>query len=344
MKKLFLILFLLCVYNAQSQQVFVEPETGKKFRYVEDKEFVPATVKITGKNDKPAIAAKIIEILDIKGSYINPTVVKNSGHGKDGTYSYIYINGKYFNKVQFLDETEKRLRYIIDGSSNAKAEDALKACPSQLAALRSAYAQAKKLGTYKTTKRKVYLATPSTNASNEVIEYQETETSTPNINSNDFEIIEEPEQKSSSEINYGKIRTTDYTLNKKVQPTTYQMQPTVYQAPVTYQAPPTTYQTVSYVDECTVLKQKYPSMFELYEKTRSKKVFNSVNWSERLDLKRCATGKTYFGRNWGWIVPLAAGLVFTGIDAVSNDVNVIWGKTQNNNPGGIIHTEPQGGN
>lgn len=340
MKKLFLIIFLLWIQYSQSQQIFTEAGTGNKYYYIESREFVPAKIKILGKNDKPAIAAKIIEILDVSGTYIQPTFVKNKGYGKDGTFSYIYINDKYFDKVQFLDETEKKLRYIINPASTVSAKDAQEACSTQLAVLRSAYNQAKKLGIYNTTKQKVYI--DNSNSDINVYNPDIEGTVVPvKINSNDFQINEnefQQPQENPSGINYGRIKNVDYSLNKKVSPIVYQAQP------ATYQVPSTTYQTVSYVDECTVLHQKYPSLFELYQQTQSKKVFNNVNWSERLDLKRCATGKTYFGRNWGWIVPLAAGLVFTGIDAVSDDVNVIWGKTQNNNPGGIIHTEPQGGN
>jgi hypothetical protein len=334
MKKLFSIIFLLCIQYSQSQQIFTEAGTGNKYYYIESREFVPAKIKILGKNDKPAIAAKIIEILNVSGTYIRPTFVKNKGYGKGGTFSYIYINDKYFDKVQFLDETEKKLRYIINPASTVSAKDAQEACSTQLAVLRSAYNQAKKLGIYNTTKQKVYIDDSNPDIEETVVPVK--------INSNDFQINEnefQQLQENPSGINYGRIKNVDYSLNKKVSPLVYQEQAT------TYQVPSTTHQTVSYIDECTVLQQKYPSLFELYQKTQSKKVFNNVNWSERLDLKRCATGKTYFGRNWGWIVPLAASLVFTGIDAVSNDVNVIWGKNQpNNNPGGIIHTEPQGGN
>jgi len=329
MKKIITILAFLYAISNFGQDILVEPGTGKKYFYDSKEVFVPAKLELIGKNNNPAIAGRIIETLAATGTgqYVQPIITKNNGYGKNGTFTKIYIDGVYFDQVQFLDATAKSLEYIIDPSSTVSTADAHKACATQMAVLIKTYNTAIERGYYKNVDVKVYIegteVTSKKTSDQQIINPNDFEVKT----NNTLELREDP----VATGNYGRIKTDE---KKVVSPTTNQLPNSIY----TYKTYEVEQKTV--VDWCETNRTNYPDLFDLYQKTHSLKVFNKVpGWSNRMDLKNCASGKTYVGRNWGWIAPIAAGLIFTAVDYKSDKINVIF-HPKDSNGNGIPHTEP----
>lgn len=342
MKKIITILAFLYAISNFGQDILVEPGTGKKYFYKKKTVWVPASIEIRGKGDNPAIAARVIEVLGLNDGeskrFVKPVVTKNKGYGKNGTFSKIYIDGTYAGEVQFLEATAKKTRYITDGSATITTTDIQNLCPTQLATLRRMYETVVAKGYNKEIRDRVYveetdlpiIPTIDTVKTTPVSEVKKTV-----VNIDDFDLDVRKQRIEAEPVvgNYGRIKTDE---KKVVTPTANQLPSSIY----TYKTYEVEQKVV--VDWCKTNRTNYPDLFDLYQKTHTLKVFNGVpGWSNRMDLKHCASGKTYIGRNWGWIAASAAGLIFTAVDYKSDKINVIF-HPKDPNGNGIPHTEPKG--
>lgn len=259
-------------------------------------------VEILGRGQKPYEVARIFEVygtISHHNVYIEPDVTPNGGYGENGTFSHIYIDGEYFGRVQFLDVTEQKLLPILQQDATAGALEAIaEACPTQLVEIRRAYEEA--------------VRRYQNNLLQNQAPYSENRNRTNNNESVDIIPRGAPAQTEERPFMYqnydgrgnvnanrdfGVIRTNNASSNTVI------------------------------VRECNItdVQQQYPALTAQYIATGDLDAFDPIKYQvgkkEYWRVLHCATGKTWFGRNAWWVVPVGVGILTTGGLAIANNLD-----------------------
>lgn len=92
--------------------------------------------------------------------------------------------------------------------------------------------------------------------------------------------------------------------------------------------------------QCTYAKDNFPHLYQQYLSTGKKNVFNILSTQQRKAAKKCVTGKTWFGRNWPWVIPAGLALGSTTAYLLSNRGQTVRRITTDpNNPNGPDHND-----
>lgn len=92
---------------------------------------------------------------------------------------------------------------------------------------------------------------------------------------------------------------------------------------------------------CTYAKDNFPQLYNQYLQTGKLSTFNVLSGPQKRLAKKCVSGKSYFGRNWGWIAPVALSALGTGAyllsSAPTQKVRVVNPNNPTIKPDGPIH-------
>jgi len=259
-------------------------------------------IEIRGKNKKPDVAARIIESfssISDHGMHFVPVITHNDGYGKNGDISYIYVDGKKVSEVQFLDETEKSLLPMLDAASTVSTTDGvLRACPTQLAALRSAYEiaveKAKKMQQeYEDAKNKQRFELSQPQGVRLADNYSTQTANTP-VQRNTSTMYQRYDGQVASNAGYGQFASAN---------TSYPTTTTV--------VPQCDYQGVKF---------QYPELTDVYLQTGDIRSYKPLKYQYGSDeywrVKKCVTGKNWVQRNaWAIAGGTVLGILTTAIIA-----------------------------
>lgn len=239
---------------------------------------------IEGESDRANILARAFEIaISNYGYNVRPVVTSMGGYGQDGTYSRAFIGQDYVERIQLSDRMVGLTRPLIEDRAELTVDEAeallRKLCPSQYAAIQSwARKYVKELRRAEEAQRA--LSTP-------------------------------PPAHTTAQNNSG------FTMYQHRQPT--QVASSVEHK--SYLDVPT---ITPNIGECSLagVQEQYPELTELYLYTGDLDAFEPLKYQygkyEYRRVKDCVTGKTWFGRNWGWIAGGVALATLGNLVAVNN--------------------------